>query len=331
MLPTLTPLALIAATLLVGCGLDPNAPGHLVPATVDDDPDLPALTLAGTRLHVREVGPADAPVIVVLHGGPGDDARYMLRLAERHNGRALTDDHRLIFWDQRGSGLSRRHPADELSIALMLDDLRQLVEHYAPGPEKVILLGHSWGGQYATAFLDRHPDKVAGAILLEPGELTAELDRKHEDAVVLGLDAEWINDWMWGRQALTLDDHAEMDYYLAVGSRGAQPSRTNEETSPWWRFGALVKKVIYLDEIGDRGYDFATDLSDVTIPVLVIAGEGQDLSADLQREQLALFPDARLAVVPGAGHTDIVWARVDESLVHIFAYLDALDTDGGTR
>lgn len=62
--------ALAALLLAGGCALhDPDEPGRLVRPTVDDDPSLPALEVNGTRLHVEIVGPAGAPVIVLLHGG----------------------------------------------------------------------------------------------------------------------------------------------------------------------------------------------------------------------------------------------------------------------
>lgn len=326
-LTRVTCLAITWAMILTGCELlDPSEPGNLVPLTVMEDDTLPSLQLSGTKLHLERLGPPDGDVIIVLHGGPGDDYRYMQRLNNRVNGRALSDSYQVVFWDQRGSGLSQRHPLEELSVKLYMRDLHELVEFFAPGDQQVIFLAHSWGGQYATAYIDQHPEKVAGAILMEPGDLTKALAAQLKASLDLGLDSEWINDWMWGRQLLSLDDHAQFDYYLSMGSRGAQPIRINEDTSPWWRLGAGVKKALYLDQLAD-GYDFATDLSGFDAPVLFIAGEAdQDLSASFQRLQLPTYPNATLKTLEGAGHTDIVWARVDESLVYIFDYLDELQT-----
>src|SRR6478735_5139425 len=87
---------------VAGC-LCASDPGNLVPLTVAEDPSLPAIDIAGTRLHSEAFGDPDGPVIMVLHGGPGSDYRGLLPL------KALADDgYRVAFWDQRGCGLSER-------------------------------------------------------------------------------------------------------------------------------------------------------------------------------------------------------------------------------
>ena len=90
-------------------------PGNLVPQTVAEDPSLPAIDLAGTRFHAEAFGDPDAPVILILHGGPGKDYRGMLPL------KALADDgFRVVFWDQRGAGLSKREDASAIDTAVYI-------------------------------------------------------------------------------------------------------------------------------------------------------------------------------------------------------------------
>ena len=117
------PLLLLAlAAVAASCTIhDTSAPGNLVAATVDDDPTIPALDVNGTRLHVESFGPAGAPVILTIHGGPGSDYRYMLPLADAAAPGSLVADHRLVFWDQRSTGLSRREPEGSLSIDATLE------------------------------------------------------------------------------------------------------------------------------------------------------------------------------------------------------------------
>ena len=109
----LFPLALAPLLLpiaLAGC-LDPDEPGNLVPKTVDEDPALPRIEVAGTLLHAEAFGDPTAPTVMVLHGGPGGDYRSLLPL------RALADDgYRVVFWDQRGAGLSQRHDASTYTL-----------------------------------------------------------------------------------------------------------------------------------------------------------------------------------------------------------------------
>jgi len=71
---------------------------------------------------------------------------------QRVNGYSLSDDYFFIFYDQRGAGQSRRHDKEELNIVLMLKDLEEIVDRYAP-TEPVTLLGHSWGGTHAMQYI----------------------------------------------------------------------------------------------------------------------------------------------------------------------------------
>lgn len=294
---------------------DFDDPTALVPATVDEDASLPALDINGTRLHLEVSGPEDGPLVVLLHGGPGDDFRYIEPLTGVVDGWSLADAHQVVLFDQRGSGLSRRH--DHVSLADYLDDLRAVIDHFAPG-EPVILIGHSWGGMYAAMYMNQHPERVAGAVLLEPGGL----DFEHQtDDTNFDLTAEWLNDFAWGRQVFSMRDHAQADYYLNVGALAdIQPER-NDTFSPWWRFGARVKIDLILGELLEP-YDFTQRLGDVPVEVLfIVGGATTDLGAAHQATQLEFFAAASLEVVEDAGHADLTWSRADDSLRLIRDYL----------
>ena len=55
-----------------------DEPGLLVPRTVDEDLELPSITLNGTMLHAEAYGNPEDPMIVAIHGGPGGDYRSLL-------------------------------------------------------------------------------------------------------------------------------------------------------------------------------------------------------------------------------------------------------------
>lgn len=139
-----------------------------VAATVVDDATLPQIEIKGVRLHAETYGDPSNPVIIVLHGGPGGDYRSQL------GARSLADKNFVVFYDQRGAGLSERVPAEELTVATYMAELDGVIEKYSPD-RPVTLLGHSWGAMLATAYLRQAPEKVARAILLEPGFLLAKV------------------------------------------------------------------------------------------------------------------------------------------------------------
>jgi len=320
----------LAGLLALACDtLDPTAPGNLVPRTVAEDPSLPAIDMNGSRFHLETFGNPANPVIVFLHGGPGGDYRGLLRLAERRNGYNLADEYFLVFWDQRGTGLSMRHNKDVLTIDTYVNDLDTLVGRFSPG-RPVILIGESWGGMFATRYINQYPGRVAGAVLIEPGPLDgATMERVKDDIYNIDLGSEWLNDVAWSSQFLSPDDHERMDYERMVGARDAQPKfhLSTMDPQPAWRMGAAASR--YITEDGQNGdgvftYDFTTNLAAYTTPVLFIAGSlSEVLGPSLQQEQILRYPSASLQVVDDAGH-DVAWVKATEVLTHIRAYLDAL-------
>jgi proline iminopeptidase len=332
--PFLKQLVLAPAVIMaMGCGLsdlaDPGKPGNLVPATVMEDPTLPSIELNGARFHAQTFGDPTKPVIVFLHGGPGSDYRGMLRLAERHDGYSLADDYFLVFWDQRGSGLSERTDKSTLNLATYDADLDALIRKYSPG-RPVFLVGHSWGAMYATEYVDRHPERVAGAVLIESGPLNAaHFERVKRDIYDIDFFAEWTNDVAWSTQFITADGHARMDYELLLGIKESQPryhQQMDVDPEPLWRLGAAANRWLPKsgqDAKGNANYDFTAHLGRFTTPVLFVTGGlSEVLGESLQREQVKDYPNASLVVVPGAGH-DVHWTRPAQVVSQIRSYLSA--------
>jgi proline iminopeptidase len=189
---TVTLLLLVLALATPLACLDPSADGNLVPATVDSDSTLPRVALNGSLFHAETFGDPSSPVIVMLHGGPGNDYRELTRLRQPVDGARLEDRHFLVFWDQRGSGLSRRHDPADVTGAAYDADLEALVDRFSPS-RPVVLIGHSWGGMYASRFIQTHPDRVAGAVLMEPGPLTGALYEDVKGGLAdLDLGSKWL-------------------------------------------------------------------------------------------------------------------------------------------
>lgn len=114
----------------------------------------------GARLHYRELGPRDAPAIVLVHGILGSMRHFGFALAER-----LAHDHRVILIDRPGWGYSLilgKRPgiaSQACMVAALLDKL---------GVEKPLLVGHSMGGALSLALALGHPGRVRGLALIAP-------------------------------------------------------------------------------------------------------------------------------------------------------------------
>lgn len=108
----------------------------------------------GVELAVAEYGPADGPVVVLLHGFPE------LAFSWRHQvGPLAAAGYRLLVPDLRGYGDSDApSAAEEYAIDVLARDVLGLLDHAEALQGTVI--GHDWGADVAwkTAWL--HPERV---------------------------------------------------------------------------------------------------------------------------------------------------------------------------
>ena len=101
----------------------------------------------------------NAPLLLYLHGGPGDAA---LPLVLKYN-RDLEKHYTVVVWEQRGAGKSYyKFGPEGITIAHFLEDLHTLTELLLKrfGQEKLYLVGHSWGSVLGLTYIRQHPDKI---------------------------------------------------------------------------------------------------------------------------------------------------------------------------
>lgn len=279
-----------------------NTPGNLVPKTVDLDPELPSVNVNGARLHAEAFGKSTDPLVIVLHGGPGADYRYLLRCRE------LADaGYRIVFYDQRGAGLSQRFPHSVYTMQLAYDDLAAIIRHYkTSADQKVFLLGHSWGAMLATAYINEYPQSVSGAVLGEPGgfiwqDVEDYLSRSRK----LSFFSEDLNDAVYMEQFITgkQDQHAILDYKFGLWSAAESGTGIgNEAPLPFWRGGAVTFDA-YLSYGEKERPDWTTHLQNYKKPVLFIYSENNKAYGIAHAQKVSsAYPNATLFKTMGAGH-----------------------------
>lgn len=106
------------------------------------------------------------PVMLYLHGGPGDSHSYGDWVILRK----LAKDYTVVNWDQRDCGKTWINDPKGTPITpeIMRDDLSVVVDYLLDymGKEKLTLLGMSWGTMYGGDYALEHPDKVECMISL---------------------------------------------------------------------------------------------------------------------------------------------------------------------
>jgi len=79
---------------------------------------------------------------------------------------AVAGHTRVIAYDRAGTGAS--DPVSPLTVDDEIGDLAALISEAADG--RGVLAGHSWGGLLAQLAAFRHPDLVAGLVLVDPAD-----------------------------------------------------------------------------------------------------------------------------------------------------------------
>ncbi|MBN1421239.1 MAG: alpha/beta fold hydrolase [Planctomycetes bacterium] len=126
------------------------------------------------ELHVEMEG--DGIPLVLINGGPGGTHHSFHPWFSRAAGFA-----RVIYYDQRGCGLSDHERGAGYTVAQAVEDLDGLRERL--GIERWALLGWSYGGLLAQRYLIAHPERALGLILVcaSPAlELSLDPTRQYE-------------------------------------------------------------------------------------------------------------------------------------------------------
>ena len=109
-------------------------------------------------------GNIENSIILILHGGglplPG--------VASKNSYRLLSEHFLVVFWDQRGSGLSTHRTLDNggMGIEDFLSDVVKLTAYLKTrfDREKIYLAGHSWGSMLGLHSVVRHPENYYGYV-----------------------------------------------------------------------------------------------------------------------------------------------------------------------
>jgi pimeloyl-ACP methyl ester carboxylesterase len=116
------------------------------------------LVIKASDLHIVADGPVDAPVVVLVSGLAGaiTDWAAVTRL--------LAPSARVLRFDRPGNGASTAspEPTSARREAAVLDAV------LAATGEPAVLVGHSLGGLHVEAYARLRPERVRGAVLVDP-------------------------------------------------------------------------------------------------------------------------------------------------------------------
>lgn len=120
----------------------------------------------GHEVRYQIAGPADAPVVLAIHGVAGSSATWDAVIP------LLAKDFRVIAPDLLGHGESAK-PEGDYSLGAYATGLRDLL--VILGVDKVTILGHSLGGGIAMQLAYQHPECCERLVLIDSGGLGREV------------------------------------------------------------------------------------------------------------------------------------------------------------
>ncbi len=277
----------------------------------------------GADLFIEESGPRSKRGVVFVHGSG-------LRTDMWHYQMDAFEGRRLVFYDQRGHGLSRAKGEDDYSIKTLARDLRAVIEDARL--EEVVIVGHSVGGMVAQQLCLDHPelqgDVVKGLVLLNTtygpaietvlgGAAIARLERFARRPLDL-----------LGGQSVRLDKLRTVikpsdAMFWGVAFAAFGPEASAHQVDFVYDMTAETPSDVIFDLVkAYRHFDAGSRLDEITVPCLVVSGSDDRLTLSDASVYLAdHLPKAELQLLEGVGHMSMMqrYAEVNAMLERFFS------------
>jgi pimeloyl-ACP methyl ester carboxylesterase len=134
---------------------------------------MPIAPVNGIHLHYQCTG--RGPDLILIHGFLSNLALWQLSILPD-----LVQNFRITSYDLRGHGYSDM-PTSGYTLPDMIGDLNGLLDYL--DIEKIILIGHSFGGVVALQYAFLHPERVVRLIIADSGIPSLEPGREQKPAL----------------------------------------------------------------------------------------------------------------------------------------------------
>jgi pimeloyl-ACP methyl ester carboxylesterase len=256
----------------------------------------------GLELHLLEWSQDGVPMILI-HGF-GNEAHIWDDFAP-----SVAEAYRVIAIDQRGHGESDWDSQGRYDYENLVADLEAVID--GQGFERVVLVGHSLGGRVSMLYAGRHPEKVAGFVIVDSAP---ELDPR--GTIRIRQDVEEHRDPSFAGPE-------EYERYLSTAYPAAKPAALRRMAQHALKQREDGRYELKMDQalrgFGSEKLDAEAmrereerhtaqlweALEKTPCPTLVVRGAASDIvSADVaDRMAEEVLPNGSLAVVGQAGHS----------------------------
>lgn len=246
---------------------------------------MPVLQLPDADLHYETFGEGPAMLFLAATAWPGGPWKL-------HQVPEFARDHRVIVFDQRGTGASTARGTD-FTTERLAADAAALLDHLAV--DGAIVCGHSNGGRVAQMLALEHPRKVARLVLLSSGAT------HRYQGVPIPMIVRLVE--------LGYREYARAGS-IASGCTAAYYAANREKVDAFVQVlqDGLTPLETMLRHVAGKGSDTTARLGEIRAPALVMIGDdethGDAGTSHFEFAQIlaARIPNAKLVVLPGEGH-----------------------------
>jgi proline iminopeptidase len=248
---------------------------------------------AGWEVNKDEL--KEKPVCFVVHGGPGGTHINFKPYLD-----SLTSYMQLVYIDNRGSGFSAKGAQSTYTMKHNVEDIEALRQYL--GLEKIMLLGHSYGGMTAMEYAKRYQHNLSAILLIATSPSYRFIEKAKSFVAEKGTNEQKdIADVLW-EGAFTSNDQLDKYYdimaplYSCTAKEDDQVPRPKIPRS----FEALNKG------FGGflREYDVIGDLPAIQVPSLVIAGKHDWITPIDENELIAdKLPNSKFVIFENSSHS----------------------------
>jgi non-heme chloroperoxidase len=263
-----------------------------LPADADEFHYATVEGFGGVPLVVAEAGNPQGPAILFVHGYSQSLLSWKYQLGDR----ALQQRYRLVALDLRGHGASAKPwKAEDYRREALGGDLQAVIE--AKGLGRPILVGWSYGGEVAMAFLRHHGVRSVGGLVLVDTATSLEGPAQPPDASDPEVAQLISAVQRMGSMDLASNREGTRRFVDALTAR-SMPRADAEE--------ALIYNLL-TPAYARTAMRYVPDNSDMAgalkLPVLIVHGE-QDVVSPPSAGQAShrLIPGSRLLTYRGVGH-----------------------------